>query len=123
VIVIGASAGVRRVAAGRRPRTAQRAARVGGRARETLREGSHLSRAPRSSSDDRDSHLLLNRGAKERYTRPAADPLFQSAAAARGPALIGVVLTGWGDDGSAGSSPSRRREAGPASQRGAWSCR
>jgi len=49
-----------------------------------------------------EGRLRLGYGPKENHTRPAIDPLFRSAAAAAGPLAIGVVLTGYLTDGTAG---------------------
>jgi two-component system, chemotaxis family, protein-glutamate methylesterase/glutaminase len=57
-----------------------------------------------------DYHLLVERTAQlalsadelVHYSRPSIDVLFESAADAYGPALLGVVLSGANDDGAAG---------------------
>jgi two-component system chemotaxis response regulator CheB len=44
----------------------------------------------------------LDHGPKENFTRPAADPLFRSAAATYGDRVMGIVLTGGDSGGSKG---------------------
>ena len=62
-----------------------------------------------------DHHLLIvkgkmrvTKGARENRSRPGIDPLFRSAAVAYGNRVIGVVLTGYLDDGTAGLAAIQR---------------
>ncbi|MCY7355404.1 MAG: chemotaxis protein CheB [Lysobacter sp.] len=72
-------------------------------------EGGHIYIAPA------DHHLLVvkgkmhvTKGARENRSRPGIDPLFRSAAVAYRSKVVGVVLTGYLDDGTAGLEAIQR---------------
>jgi two-component system chemotaxis response regulator CheB len=81
----------------------------------TPRDGDPI-RAGRIHVGPPDHHLLLDRdrirvvrGPRHDRHRPAIDPLFESASRAFGARVVGVVLSGTLDDGSAGLQTIRRR--------------
>jgi len=63
-----------------------------------------------------DYHLLVERGSfalsvdeRVQYARPSIDVLFESAAYAYGPGVIGIILTGANEDGAAGLAAVKKR--------------
>jgi two-component system chemotaxis response regulator CheB len=75
---------------------------VGVRATEALKPGRVYVPCPDHHLMVEPARVVAARGPKENRFRPAVDPLFRSAAQTYGPRVIGVILTGGLDDGTAG---------------------
>ncbi|MDQ3536637.1 MAG: chemotaxis protein CheB [Bacteroidota bacterium] len=57
---------------------------------------------------DEKEKTLITKGSQENRSRPAIDPLFRSAAVTFGNRVIGILLTGYLDDGTAGLKAIKR---------------
>ena len=76
---------------------------------EALQNGRIYIAPPDNHMIVKPGYLQIVHGPKENNTRPAIDPLFRSAAAAYGPRVTGVILSGTLDDGTAGLAEIKRR--------------
>ena len=74
----------------------------------TIRPGNIYLGVPNHHLILREGQIKLGHGPRENMSRPSIDPLFRSAAAAYGPRVIGVLLSGLLNDGSSGLEAIKR---------------